>query len=233
MLSSDPVINVKMVPVIVVEDDLATQARLTRILTTLGVADNDIHSARNIADAEQLIAAHPFSLSLIDIGLPDGNGVDLIGALRAENPDVTAVVVSAWGTEDLIMAALQAGAVGYLLKEREDVELAASLRSIQSGGAPIDPFVAKHILRFVAQPAPDAAKPLNAQAKINLTEPLTPRELEILGLVTQGLISREIADKLSRSRLTVECHIKNIYRKMHVTTRTEAVFRARSLGLVQ
>ncbi len=232
MLSSETLsaVVVKMTPVMIVEDDLPTQARLANVLATLAVAACDIHFARNIADAEAQIRAHAFNLALIDIGLPDGNGIHLIAPLRARNLQVTAVVVSAWGTEDLIVAALHAGAVGYLLKEREDVELAASLRSIQSGGAPIDPFVAKHILRLLTQPA--VAAPRDA-APVNLTEPLTPRELEILGLVTQGLISREIAEKLARSRLTVECHIKNIYRKMHVTTRTEAVFRARSLGLVQ
>jgi DNA-binding NarL/FixJ family response regulator len=218
---------IKLSPALVVEDDIATAERMIKILCSLGVARAAVSHAASIAEAQRIAASHEFSVALVDVGLPDGSGVDLVAALRASQPQLAAVVVSAWGTEALIVAALRAGAIGYLLKERDDVEIVAALRSIEQGGAPIDPFVAKHILRLV--PPIDAA----AAQTVELAEPLTTRESEILALVAQGLISREIAEKLARSKLTIECHIKNIYRKMHVSTRTEAVFRARSLGLLR
>ena len=180
-----------------------------------------------------------YTLALVDIGLPDGSGISLLRWLRKQKLEVASVVVSAWGTEDLILAALRAGAVGYLLKEREDVEILASLRSIQQGGAPIDPFVAKHILHLltdnfalaknVSRAVENGANPED----VLWIEPLTSREREILDWVAQGFTSREIAEKIDRSKLTVECHTKNIYRKLRVTTRTEAVHQARSLGLLR
>jgi DNA-binding NarL/FixJ family response regulator len=219
--------QLKLSPALIVEDDPHTAQRLARILSTLGIAENAVHFASNIAEAQRLASLQQFCFALLDVGLPDGSGVDLIALLRASQPQLIAVVVSAWGTEALIVAALRAGAVGYVLKERDDVEISAALQSIEHGGAPIDPFVAKHILRMLVSPSADATE------AVTLAEPLTTREHEILGLVAQGFISREIAEKLVRSKLTVECHIKNIYRKMQVTSRTEAVFRARSLGLLR
>jgi DNA-binding NarL/FixJ family response regulator len=219
--------KLKLSPALIVEDDPRTAQRLAHILSTLGIAESEMQFAPSVADAQRISSLQQFNLALVDVGLPDGSGVDLIALLRASQPQLIAVVVSAWGTEALIVAALRAGAVGYVLKERDDAEVSAALQSIEHGGAPIDPFVAKHILRLLVPPSAGATE------FAALAEPLTAREHEILGLVAQGFISREIAEKLTRSKLTVECHIKNIYRKMQVTSRTEAVFRARSLGLLR
>lgn len=232
-LGNDPTAPLALGPALIVEDDPRAQQRLADVLATLGVAHDAIRRADDLAQAEQHLAVQQFALVLVDIELPDGNGIDLIGRLRERDTHATAIVVSTFATQDLILAALRAGAVGYLLKERDDEELAAALRSIQRGGAPIDPFVARHILRLVANaPAPTEAAPQSRNEQ-DLAEPLTRREEEILHFVAQGLISREIAEKLSRSTLTVEGHIKSIFRKLQVHTRTKAIHQARALGLLR
>lgn len=228
-----------LAPVLIVDDDANVRVRLAHILGRLGVGIDAIRHAADIAAAKRELETRPFALVLIDIGLPDGSGIALIEWMHRCEPAIaaTAVVISSFATQDLIVQALHAGATGYLLKEREDAEIIASLRSIERGGAPIDPFVAKHILRLVAS-APAAAKPeanetASAKAGANPFAPLTRREEEILQLVAQGLISREIAEQLSRSTLTIEGHIKSIFRKLHVNTRTQAIYQARSLGLLR
>lgn len=221
-------------PVLVVEDDPLTQARLRDVLVSLGYTRDALLFAGDIAQAYALVAEQPFALALIDVGLPDGNGIDLIRALHERDPALPILVISTWSTEQVIVAALQAGATGYVLKERDEVEISLSIRSALRGGAPIDPFVAKRILELIGKGGALLAKPVaHAQAeKGGDGSPLTPREIEILSLVSKGLTNREIAEVLALSKLTVGCHIRNIYKKLAVKSRTQAVFEARSYGLL-
>lgn len=219
-------------PVLIVEDDTRARDRLMRLLAALDIAPDTLEFAADLAEARTRFGARRFASALVDLELPDGSGIDFIRWMRPREAGVTVVVVSTFATQDLILAALHAGAVGYLLKERDDAELLAALRSVQHGGAPIDPFVARHILRCfgpVAPPANDAREPHAEDA----ADRLTRREEEILHLVAQGLISREIAQRLSRSTLTIEGHIKSIFRKLQVNTRTQAIYQARALGLLR
>jgi DNA-binding NarL/FixJ family response regulator len=232
--AADEVQPVALSPALIVEDDPAMQARLRHVLSTLGCDDAHIAVTDSVAGAQRLLAANRYSVALVDIGLPDGSGVELIGWLQAHHPGVPAVVISAWRTEEVIFAALRAGAIGYLLKERDDLELGLALRSIEQGGAPIDPTIARRILAWVAAtPAPAPAAATAASPADALPSALTPRERKILELVAQGLSNRDMAESLSISRLTVECHTKNIYRKLAVNSRTEAVFQARRHGLLR
>jgi DNA-binding NarL/FixJ family response regulator len=239
MDSADPQ-AIALAPALIVEDDPAGQQRLRRLLLAHGLAPAGIEAADSIAAAQHACGATAFNLALVDIGLPDGSGLRLIEWMRVYAPLLTPIVVSAFGTEELIVSALRCGAHGYLLKERDDEELLASLRTIGQGGAPIDPIVARHILHLVGAPsatrvyapATSAANEPEPEPEPALAHELTPRELEILGWVARGLISREIAQRLSRSPQTIECHIKNIFRKMSVTTRIEAVNKARERGLL-
>ena len=140
------------------------------------------------------------------------------------------LVVSAWSTQESLFAAIKAGATGYVLKERDDAEVLLSIRSILRGGAPIDPFIAREILKQISEAeAPSPEQTVADEADLNL---LTSREKEILCLVAQGLSNREIAEQLFVSRYTVESHIKHIYRKLAVTKRTKAVSTARSMGIL-
>lgn len=222
---------VSLSPALVVDDEEAMQRRLGAVLESVGCPAAHIARAHSVAQARDRISDRRFGVVLVDIGLPDGSGTELIAWMRTHRPQVPAVVVSAWRTEEVIVGALRAGAIGYLLKERDDLELALALRSIERGGAPIDPFIARRILALLPPATPGAA----AQATPKEAAPapsLSGREKEILRLVAQGLSNREMAEMLSISRLTVECHTKNIYRKLVVGSRTEAVFQARRHGLL-
>lgn len=218
------------VPVLIVEDDALMQRRIVGILNQLGYANDVLVLAATLADARVELARQSFALVLVDLGLPDGNGVELITQMSASNASMNAddgpgiLVISAWSTDDLILNALRAGATGYVLKERDDLELLLSIRSVLRGGAPIDPFIARRILDLTQAPP---ATPGRVGEDV-----LTARELQILQLVAEGLTNREIAEQIFLSRHTVECHIKNIYRKLTVSSRTRAVFAARSRGLL-
>ena len=219
---------VSLSPALVVDDEEAMQRRLGAVLESVGCPAASISCAKSVAQAREHMGGRRFGVVLVDIGLPDGSGTELITWMRAHRPQLPAVVVSAWRTEEVIVGALRAGAIGYLLKERDDLELALALRSIERGGAPIDPFIARRILALLPPAAPQAALPAASPPPPSLSG----REKEILRLVAQGLSNREMAETLSISRLTVECHTKNIYRKLVVGSRTEAVFQARRHGLL-
>jgi DNA-binding NarL/FixJ family response regulator len=224
-------------PVLVVEDDALMQRRIFGVLAALGYREDALVFAQSIAQARERMAAQPHALALVDIGLPDGSGVSLIEQLRADDPGIPILVISAWSTEDVILTALRSGATGYVLKERDDLELSLSVRSILRGGAPIDPFIARRILEL-AHSTPTTLPEANASPPAEEAQPerssvdISPREHEILQLVAQGLTNREIAEQLFLSRHTVECHIKHVYQKLAVSTRTRAVFEARSRGLL-
>jgi DNA-binding NarL/FixJ family response regulator len=215
-------------PVLVVEDEPLLQQRLRGVLLALGYVPDALVFAASLAEARSCLAAHSVALALVDLHLPDGDGRTLIGELRERDPGLGILVVSAWSAEDAILGALRAGATGYVLKERDDMEVTLSIRSVLRGGAPIDPFIARRILELLpaAEPAPaapGAAVPDDA---------LTRREVQILQLVADGLTNREIAERIFVSRNTVETHVKHIYRKLAVSSRTGAVRAARSRGLL-
>lgn len=218
---------------LIVEDDAATQRRLAQLLA--GPADDgtDIDHAGSIAAAKAQLAEHLPDIALIDIGLPDGCGIELIAWLHARHPQVACVVVSTWGDEETVLAALQAGAIGYLLKERDDVELGAALKSICRGGAPIDPFVARRILALLPAPPREKNAPKPRRATVYSGAGLSDREMEILSLVACGHSNRQIAELTALSRFTIESYIKNIYRKLAVNSRTAAVFEAKARRLLQ
>ena len=145
--------------------------------------------------------------------------------MRSSDPAMGILVISAWSTEDAILASLRAGATGYVLKERDDLEVSLSIRSVLRGGAPIDPFIARRVIAELQPAVPAAVQSPETT--------LTMREAQILQLVAEGLGNREIAEKLFLSRYTVECHVKHIYRKLAVSSRTRAVTEARVRGLLQ
>ena len=219
------------VPVLVVEDEEIIQLRLRKILTDLGYANEVLLFAKNVKEAFAFLEQQPISLALIDLGLPDGNGIEIIEKIRVSDSNALILVISAWSTQESLFGAIKAGATGYVLKERDDAEVLLSIRSILRGGAPIDPFIAREILRQIATSEHEDAviAPQSSEAEPSL---LTAREKEILNLVAQGLSNREIAEQLFVSRYTVESHIKHIYRKLSVTKRTKAVSAARSLGIL-
>ncbi|EOR08480.1 sigma-70 family RNA polymerase sigma factor [Acinetobacter tandoii] len=220
------------VPVIILEDEPIIQNRLRRILTDLGYENETLHFVFNLKEAFEKIEEIPISLALVDLGLPDGNGVEFIEKLRERDSSALILVISAWSTQSSLFSAIKAGATGYVLKERDDSEVLLAIRSILRGGAPIDPFIAREILSQIAAQENSQDKSEHREALPSDMEALTNREKEILDLVAQGLSNREISEQLFVSRYTVESHIKHIYRKLSVSKRTKAVSAARTLGII-
>lgn len=229
-------------PVLIVEDEPLLQQRLRAVLHQLGYTDEALVFAATLAEAHARLAQLEVALALVDLVLPDGSGLTLIAQLRAQYPSLGILVVSAWSSEESILSALRAGATGYVLKERDDIEVCMSIRNVLRGGAPIDPFIARRILELLplahsttqaeqAALAPEPVNTANAEAA-KLEQALSVREHQILRLVADGLTNREIAEQLFLSRYTVESHIKHIYRKLAVSSRTMAVRTARAWGML-
>lgn len=160
--------------------------------------------------------------ALVDLGLPDGNGIEFIRRTTA-GPEAPAVlVITAFGDEKNVVNAIEAGAMGYLLKERGPAHVTDSIVTVLEGGSPVSPSIARHLLKRFREPVPDKA------AGVVLTE----REEDVLRLVVKGYSYKEIADGLGLSVHTVTSHIQHIYRKLSVRSRGEAVFEAIQMGLV-
>ncbi|MEB3767317.1 response regulator transcription factor [Acinetobacter sp. MD2] len=217
------------VPILVLEDEPLIQKRLERILLNIGYSQENIIFAQTLTQARTQLEKHSTSFALVDLGLPDGSGISFIQHLKNYDPCIPILVISAWSTEDMILEALITGATGYVLKERDDLEITLSIRSVLRGGAPIDPFIAQKILNKLPNPN---LNPSKNESEQQIESVLSKREHQILFLVAQGLSNKEIADQLNISRNTVESHIKHIYRKLSVCTRIKAVGAAKSLGLL-
>lgn len=181
------------------------------------------HCAADVAEAQALLATGPaFDLGLIDLALPDGNGVDVVQALAQRQPDCTIVVASLFDDDGHLFPALRAGAHGYLLKDQPPELLARQLKGIQEGQPPLSPAVARRLLAHF-RPELAAANP---------AVQLTPREQEVLTLLARGTSIATIGLELGISRHTAGDHVKNIYRKLNISSRAEAALAAKSRGLL-
>jgi len=210
------------IPVLVVEDDPITrQALIDKIEQDPGL--DVCGAAGTIAEAVPLIEAGVARLALTDLGLPDGDGTELIRLATARQPPLEVMVITVFGDERHVVRAIEAGATGYLLKDADASTVAESIHALLAGGAPISTSIARHLLkRFRRDPAVES----------DATVQLTPRETEVLEVVSRGFSNAEIGDLLHLSLHTVNSHIKSIYRKLAVRSRSEAVFEAVQQGLI-
>lgn len=187
----------------------------------------EITEAAHVHEAISLIQAMPFDLAMIDLGLPDGSGVDVVAALRDRQPDAQSVIVTIHDDDDHLFPALQAGAFGYLLKEQPRELLAEQLRRMNQGEPPLSPSIARRVLAHFAAQSRGAA-----QSPRSVTHmPLTDRENEVLLRVAKGYTLPEIGSQLNLSRHTIADYVKQIYRKLNVNSRAEAALEAQRLGL--
>jgi DNA-binding NarL/FixJ family response regulator len=171
-----------------------------------------------------------FDLALIDLGLPDGDGIELVSLLHERQPEALPVVVSIYDDDEHLFPALQAGAFGYLLKEQPRDQLVAQLLRITQGEPPLSPPIARRVLGHFAQTSGrQAALAQQLQDEARLTE----RESEVLQRVAKGFTLAEIAQQFGLTRNTVAAHVKNVYRKLNVTSRAEAALEAARRGLVR
>lgn len=212
-----------LAPALIVKEDLREQQRLRRLLSEAAGQEARIDAAGTLRDAGQLLTrCDHYAMALVDTHLPDGCGIEFIGWLCRARPSLKVVAFSKAEEVSTALAALRNGASGYLLEQSEDIELAMHLRCLHRGGVVIDPVIVRRLLSLLPQAG---------QEPVTDTQ-LSVREAEILRLVARGLSNREIAHNVGLSRLTIETHTRNIYRKLEVRSRTAAVFKAQILGLL-
>jgi DNA-binding NarL/FixJ family response regulator len=169
----------------------------------------------------------PVDVLLVDLGLPDGSGIDIIRSAHARWPSCSIMVSTAFGDEMHVMQSLEAGAAGYLLKDSAPKSMVTEIRSLHEGGSPISPLIARQILmRFRGQEKSSPALPEKPRAA------LSAREQEVLEFITKGFTSEEIAGLMAISRHTVLTFVRRIYSKLEVNSKTEAIYEARNRGLL-
>lgn len=220
---------------LVVAHDLVTAERMRRVL--IGLAPRRrVVVATSHTEARNLLAGLPYDLVLVDMCLPGDSSVPLIQHIRQTYKRVETIAMSAVDDKDMVNAAISSGAIGYLLTEADDVELAYLLRSVERGGAAMDSRIARRLLESIAASAKaPVIEPIRTQESVAAKVPralLSPRELKVLGLIAQGWSNRQIADAVYLSVNTIEFHAKSIYRKLCVKSRTQAVHQAMQHGLL-
>ncbi len=165
---------------------------------------------------EALDNQDPVDVILLDINLPDISGIEALPLFRKKNPEQKIVMLTIQDDEESILNAIKAGADGYILKKTSPQKILEAIRQVYEGGAALTPMVAKQVLAMFTPP----------KAKADTHSSLTPRETEILDLITQGITTVMIAEKLFISPQTVRNHIKNIYEKLQVHSKSQAVAKA-------
>lgn len=202
----------KTTRVALVEDNAAYRRNLERLLNrTSGL--QCVCSCATVAEAMARIPAANADVVLMDIHLPDSSGIDCTARLTRLPAAPQVIMLTVYEDSDKIFSALKAGACGYLLKRSLPADILAAIAEVCAGGAPMTSAVARKMVLAFREPVPSSAPEL------------TTREQELLELLATGLINKEIADRLGISYQTVKVHLKNIYEKLHVRTRTEAVFK--------
>lgn len=209
-------------------EDLPEIRAWLKVLIHQVFPQSHIQEAARIHDALELVTAIKFDLALIDLGLPDGSGVSVVGALRDSQPECQSVVVTIHDDDDHLFPALQAGAFGYLLKEQARELIAEQLKRMSGGEPPLSPSIARRVIaHFAAQAKVKTQQRQNCMPHVQLTD----RENEVLLRVAKGYTLPEIGVQLGLSRHTIADYVKQIYRKLNVSSRAEAALEAQRLGL--
>ncbi|WP_411883184.1 response regulator [Polaromonas sp. YR568] len=223
-----------LIHVALVEDDVHFQnAIVTAISASPDIRLMSLASTR--AQGLQSLEKAPADVLLVDLGLPDGSGIDVIRAAHTLWPTCAVMVCTAFGDEAHVLQSIEAGASGYLLKDSEPENMLHEIRSLHGGGSPISPLIARQILmRFRAAPSPaPAAVPAAAPAQPGGEQAmLSSREKEVLELITKGFTADEIARLMQVSQHTVQTYVRRIYSKLNVNSRAEAIYEARHQGIL-
>lgn len=212
--------------IVLVEDEPDIRDRLAELLNT-HEAFGTITLCHNKAEGLIALENRQPDILLTDIGLPDGSGIDLIRFVEESAITCEVMVISGFQDEQTVFDALRAGASSYILKHDDSTQITDAVLAMMAGGAPMSPKIARLMLQQFQPAAADTEQTPAAQ-----DASLTERQVRILKLVSQGFSSREIAEKLDISYYTVTTHIKNIYRKLQVNSRTEALHEAFKMNLI-
>ena len=201
------------ISVSIVEDDSAVRASLVKLIN----GSPGYRCVSEYPDAESALSDLPSvkpDVTLMDINLTGLNGVECVRRLKPHLPGTQVIMLTVYQNTEHIFNALAAGATGYLLKQTPPAELMTAIRSVHEGGSPMSSHIARKIVQFFQQPAPPS---------VNGAQALSPREAEVLDLLAKGYLYKEIADAMSVTYATVHTHIRHIYEKLQVRSRTEAV----------
>lgn len=220
--------------VLIVEDDPETRSHFARAIECCAGL-RLITAVGTCAEARRVLKDTPPDVLLVDLQLPDGNGVELIRETRCDLPATLILVISVFADESTVIDSVMAGASGYLLKDGTTDQIAASVLELVTGGSPLSAQVARYVLRLAQTPLAPPSSPERTPARRGKQHipNLTQREISVLELLSKGFSSTEIADLLGISRHTVITHSRNIHRKLEVTSRSAAIFEALSLGLIK
>jgi two-component system, NarL family, response regulator LiaR len=184
-------------------------------LEVAGIGGDGLEAVRQVAELKP-------DVILIDLQMPRMGGIEAIGAIKAADPDARILVLTSFGDEDMVFAAVQAGALGYLLKDSSPHELVQAIKNVYAGHLFLDPEIALKVIREINRPLAN---------RTPTKEPLTARETEILRLVARGLSNNDIAAALFVSERTVRTHLSNILAKLHLANRTQAALYALRQGI--
>jgi DNA-binding NarL/FixJ family response regulator len=207
-----------------VEDDDLTRQRIVEILQQR-MPQSAISEFKDLKTAQKHASTHPQDFWLVDLGLPDGSGIDLIRYVKKIYTDTNVLVLSVFGDVDNILNSIEAGANGYLLKDAVERDLMDALDAIDSGGTPLSPMIASRLLERMLPAKVNDASGINGYL-------LTGREAELLNFLSRGYTASEVGERMEIAVSTVRTHIKNIYSKLAVKSRTEAIFEARAMGIL-
>ena len=197
----------------IVEDNEQLRSTLARVLDRA----EGYKCVSHYGSAEDAIKSLPNDrpdVVLMDINLPGMNGVECVRQLKQLLPDTQVIMLTAYEDTENIFNSLAAGAAGYLLKRSKSAEILEAIADVRAGGSPMTTHIARKVVQSFQRATP---------APIPTDEELSPREQEVLNCLAQGLMYKEISDKLGISFETVRTYIRRIYEKLHVRTRTEAV----------
>jgi NarL family two-component system response regulator LiaR len=180
-----------------------------------------VGEAENGRDAVRQVEALQPDVILMDLVMPEMDGIEAIRRIKERQPGARILVLTTFAGEDQILPAIKAGALGYHLKDSRPQELAQAIRQVHRGESSLHPIIARKVLEELLRPSSRPPTP----------DPLTPREVEVLQLVAQGLENSEIAEKLVITEATVRTHVSNITAKLHVASRTQAALYALREGI--
>ncbi|MGV2293436.1 response regulator transcription factor [Trinickia sp. YCB016] len=212
----------RLIHVAIVEDDAHLADALSQAVH--GAPDMQLTGvAGTRAEALALLEGPPSDVLLVDLGLPDGSGIDVIHAAARQWTDCNIMVSTSFTDERHVMRSIEAGAAGYLLKDSSPARIVDEIRSVANGGSPISPIIARQILARLQQGSKSEAAPAPL---------LSAREKEVLSLITKGFKAQEIATLMHLSPFTVRTFVRRIYSKLKVTSKAEAIYEARTLGLL-
>jgi DNA-binding NarL/FixJ family response regulator len=208
----------------IVEDDPSFFNRFCKIVTS----DPELElfaAVRNGAAARDCLARGAPDVLLVDLGLPDMSGIEVIRETSDRYPEIDIMVVTVFGDEEHVLASIEAGATGYLLKDSLPEDFIDLIKELRAGGSPITPVIARQLLKKLRPPS---------SASSGRDHPaLSARESEILSLIAKGFSFAEIAKLLDISPNTVTTYVKKIYQKLAVHSRGEAVYEASKMGLLK